>query len=220
MLDINSGIQEAFLSKDRYRETLAFSRKRHDNYMNFCLLIQQYYMDFMEVAKAISRGVKPDPDHQLEAVKHFNQFIIDFSKIINDVSEFKVEYYEGLADTELDPVRRPTEEIILRTENYSQAQLKFIEVSNKARETEKNFEGAFGQLKKEIKEPVVFFDQKFTRSRVANLKELLDSREEKEREGNDLLEHVFHNSMSFESELAKYRHKMVSAKYKVHKKLI
>lgn len=54
--------------------------------------------------------------------------LIDFVNAIEEVATFKIDFYTQLEDTELDPIRRPTDEIMFRVGKYAEAQAKFMEI--------------------------------------------------------------------------------------------
>lgn len=109
--------------------------------------------------------------------------------------------------------------MIYRVGKYSEAQGNY----QKAYEALKGQEGAlvaaYAQAKKDVRSPAVYFDLKYTKPKVGQLQGLLKGRESAESEAAQLLEGVHRNAVQFETDLANYRQRVVSSKYKTHKKI-
>lgn len=77
----------------------------------------------------------------------------------------------------------------------------------------------YAQTKKDVKNPAVFFDQKYTKPKVQQIQGLMKTKEQEEAEANAQLEIVYKNTMQFDNDITNYRQKLVSSKYKTHKKI-
>ena len=66
----------------------------------------------------------------------------------------------------------------------------------------------------------MFFDHKYTKDKAIQIREQIRNGEQLQNEANELLEHVFRNAITFDGELSKYRQRLVSCKYKTHRKLV
>jgi hypothetical protein len=152
-------------------------------------------------------------------VKQFKQHLVDFVKAIEEVASFKINFYEQLEDSELDPIRRPTDEIMYRVGRYFEAQNKYQQIYESLKTNSATLNSAYAQAKKDVRNPAVFFDSKFMRPKVVQLQSLLKTKEAGEEEANSQLEEVHRNAQQFESDILNYRQRVVSAKYKTHRKL-
>lgn len=77
----------------------------------------------------------------------------------------------------------------------------------------------YAQTKKDVKNPAVFFDQKYTKAKVQQLQGLLKAKEQGEAEANSQLEIVHKNTMQFDNDITHYRQRLISSKYKTHSKI-
>ena len=77
----------------------------------------------------------------------------------------------------------------------------------------------YAQTKKDVKNPAVFFDQKYTKQKVQQIQGLMKTKEQGETEANAQLEIVYKNTIQFDNDITNYRQKLVSSKYKTHKKI-
>ena len=78
---------------------------------------------------------------------------------------FKIGFYEELENMQEDPVKKPTYELLANTSRYDEAQAKYKDVNEKLRKAEENVQIEFNALKRETKEPVLYFDYKYTQAK-------------------------------------------------------
>lgn len=145
---LEAGIRSEFLSLPAYKVTIDYAAKRHECYGRYCSLIKNYYSDFQTSAKHLAERIKIAPNDQLDSVKHFKQHLIDFVKAIEEVASFKIDFYEQLEELELDPIRRPTDEIMYRVGKYAEVQGQFQQSFESLRNTDAALDAAFAQMKK------------------------------------------------------------------------
>ena len=157
---IESGIRSDFLNPANYKATLDFCSKRNDSFMRYCRIIQKYYCDLQAMTKVMKDKAKPNEGSVLRTCTQFRHFLMEFMGIIDEVSTFKIQYYEELEQIEEDPVKKPTYDMLAKVAQYSETQNTYKEVHASLQKVDKKIEEAFFSLRKETKDPVNYFDAK------------------------------------------------------------
>ena len=148
MTVFESGIRSDFLNSNNYKNTLEFASKRNDNFLSYCKIIQQYYVDLQTVTKLVNDKIKGNSGGNLRTSGQFKLFIIQFMGIIDEVSKFKMQFYEELQEIEEDPVKKPTYELLAKTAKYQQAQDSYKDIFVKLMKVERQIEEHFFMIKK------------------------------------------------------------------------
>ena len=89
-----SGIRSDFHNPVNYKATLEFASKRNDSYLKFCRVIQKYYADLYAVSSTVGERVRVQQGGGLLTINQIKQFLLDFMGILEEVSRFKMGFYE------------------------------------------------------------------------------------------------------------------------------
>ena len=98
MTVVESGIRSDFLNSNNYKNTLEFAGKRNEAYLKYCKIIQKYYCDLHNVTRQVHDKVKSNSSSNLRTCSQFKLFIQHFMGIIDEVSQFKMQFYEELEE--------------------------------------------------------------------------------------------------------------------------
>lgn len=120
---------------------------------------------------------------------------------------------------EIDPIRRPTDEMMLRVGKYLETQNKFLSIYENFVNTDNGLNVLYNLFKKQVRDPALYFDQKYTKNKVQQIQELLKSKNQFETDANVILDNVFKNTNQFQNDVINYRQRVVKSKYITHRKL-
>ena len=70
------------------------------------------------MAKTVKEKIKVKESSIIQTSGLFKQFMLKFMGIIDEVSTFKLQFYEELEEIDEDPVKKPTYELLAKAAQY------------------------------------------------------------------------------------------------------